>query len=186
MIRVNDRELDAALVITADGSMSISFVADASLSEIESWFPAEVTIEVVDNGTTTAKYYNKSVESIKVFNGESRTVTVVLRVSELQGSAEDEINDRIDTSDGAVEELAAMAAEHEVRMTSIEEIVTSLEEQVNTLLSAFETKTEETTSETEAVEDNEDATVSEGTMESTETAEASSETDKSGTEAENG
>ena len=144
MIRVNGKEFDAAVVIAADGSMSISFESEEKLSKIEGYFPESVTIEVVENGDVTAKYYNKAVLSLKSVNGASRSVTVVLRVSELQESAEDELNGRIDTSDGAVEELAVMAADHEAR-------ILSLEEQVAALVAASESKTSkdaESTSET--------------------------------------
>ena len=88
----------------------------------------------------------------------------MLRVSELQESAEDEINGRIDTSDGAVEELAVMAADHEER-------ILSLEEQVAALVAASESKTSKDSAETtenvsETAES--DANVTDSTTDSTE------------------
>lgn len=155
MIRVNGKEFDAAVVIAADGSMSISFETEEKLSKIEGYFPESVTIEVVENGDVTAKYYNKAVLSLKSVNGASRSVTVVLRVSELQESAEDELNGRIDTSDGAVEELAVMAADHEER-------ILSLEEQVAALVAASESKTSEDAESTSETTENASETAESG------------------------
>ena len=136
MIKVNGKEFDANVVLAEDGSMSITFATKEKLSKIEEYFPESVTIEIIENGEETAKYYNKAVLSLKVINGTERSVNVILRVTALQESAEEEINGRIDTSDGAVEELAVMAADHEARLAA-------LEEQIAALIPASESKTSE-------------------------------------------
>lgn len=151
MIRVNGKEFDAAAVFATDGSMSMTFTTTDALSKIEGYFPESVTIEVVEGGEVTAKYYNKAVLSLKVTSGAERTVTVILRVSELQESAEDELNGRVDTSDGAIEELAIMAADHEERLLALEEQIAALI--VANEAGSADTAAEEETTDTAASEE---------------------------------
>ncbi len=154
MIRVNGKEFDATAVFATDGSMSMTFTTTDALSTIEGYFPESVTIEVVEGGEVTAKYYNKAVLSLKVTSGAERTVTVILRVSELQESAEDELNGRVDTSDGAIEELAIMAADHEERLLA-------LEEQIAGLIALHEAESTDTASDGASEEETTDTAASE-------------------------
>lgn len=126
MIRVNGKEFDATTVFATDGSMAMSFATDETLRVIEADFPEEAIIEVVENGETVAKYYNKKVMSLKVENGTQRKVTVVFAVSEIQQSAEAKLNDRADTSDGAIEELAGLVADQMGATEGLSEAITML------------------------------------------------------------
>lgn len=137
MIRVNGNEYVASAVFATDGSMSMTFETNDTLEAIEAAFPLECIIEVTEKGETVAKYYNKKVLSLKVEIGLNRKVTVVFAVSEIQQSAEDKLNDRADTSDGAIEELAGLVAgQMEVtealddRTTSLEETTAKFEERI--------------------------------------------------------
>lgn len=128
MIRVNGKVFDAATVFATDGSMSMAFASKDKLDVIESYFPLECIIEVIEQDEVVAKYYNKKVMSLRIENGDTRKVTVVFTVSEIQQSAEAKLNDRADTSDGAIEELAGLVAEQMEVTGSLDERATSLEE----------------------------------------------------------
>lgn len=151
MIRVNGKEFEANTVFATDGSMSMAFETKDSLDMIEKQFPYECIIEVVENGEVVAKYYNKHVISLKIDNGDVRKVTVVFEVSEIQQSAEAKLNDRADTSDGAIEELAGLVAEQmeatgalDERATAHEEGIAKLEERIAKLEKAVATLTNTT------------------------------------------
>lgn len=133
MIRVNGNEYVASAVFATDGSMSMTFETNDTLEAIEGNFPVECVIEVTEKGKTVAKYYNKQVLSLRIENGDTRKVTVVFTVSEIQQSAEAKLNDRADTSDGAIEELAGLVAEQMVRTDSTEEVIGTLEARIGKL-----------------------------------------------------
>ena len=145
MIRVNGKEFDATTVFATDGSMSMAFETKDSLDMIEKQFPHECIIEVVENGEVIAKYYNKHVISLKIDNGDVRKVTVVFAVSEIQQSAEAKLNNRAETADGAIEELAGLVAEQMVTVTSLSEVTTDIEARVSELETAVATLTANTT-----------------------------------------
>ena len=145
MIRVNGKEFEATTVFATDGSMAMSFATDETLGVIEANFPEESVIEVVENGETGAKYYNKKVMSLKVENGTQRKVTVVFTVSEIQQSAEAKLNDRADTSDGAIEELAGLVADQMATVASLSEVTTDIETRVTELEKVITTLTAKTT-----------------------------------------
>lgn len=130
MIRVNGKVFDAATVFATDGSMSMTFETNDTLEAIEGNFPVECVIEVTEKGKTVAKYYNKQVLSLKIENGDTRKVTVVFTVSEIQQSAEAKLNDRADTSDGAIEELAGLVAEQMEVIGALGERATAHEESI--------------------------------------------------------
>ena len=88
---------------------------------------------MTEKGETVAKYYNKQVLSLKVENGFNRKVTVVFAVSEIQQSAEDKLNDRADTSDGAIEELASLVAEQMERTDSADDAIGTLKANMSAL-----------------------------------------------------
>lgn len=145
MIRVNGKEFEATTVFATDGSMAMSFATDETLRVIEADFPEEAIVEVVENGEVVAKYYNKHVMSLKIDNGDIRKVTVVFAVSEIQQSAEAKLNDRADTSDGAIEELAGLVAEQMVTVASLSDVTTDIETRVAELETAVATLTANTT-----------------------------------------
>lgn len=148
MIRVNGKVFDAATVFATDGSMSMAFASKDKLDVIESYFPLECIIEVIEQDEVVAKYYNKKVMSLRIENGDTRKVTVVFTVSEIQQSAEAKLNDRADTSDGAIEELAGLVAEQmeatgalDERATAHEEGIAKLAERIAKLEQAAATQT---------------------------------------------
>ena len=133
MIRVNGKEYDTTAVFATDGSMSMKFETNEKLDAIERDFPFECIIEVIEQGDVVAKYYNKHVISLKIENGDVRKVTVVFAVSEIQQSAEAKLNDRADTSDGAIEELAGLVAEQMGTTEGLSEAVTLLGKKIGEL-----------------------------------------------------
>ena len=145
-IRVNGKALEGFVdaVIATDGSMLITLEqGKRTIDEILAIFAEGVKIEVMQGDTVTATYYDKTVDSIKLASG---TVTVHIAVSKLEDDTAAEISGQIETSDGAIEELATMAADHEAR-------IMALEEQVAALVSASESKTEtDNTASTETQE----------------------------------
>lgn len=145
MIRVNGKEFVANTVFATDGSMSMAFDTKDSLDMIEKQFPYECIIEVVENGEVVAKYYNKHVISLKIDNGDVRKVTVVFAVSEIQQSAEAKLNDRADTSDGAIEELAGLVAEQMGTTEELSKAVAVLRKKIAELETAVATLTANTT-----------------------------------------
>ena len=142
-IKVNGKVLAGYVdsVIATDGSMLITMTPEGrTLDAIVKLFGTGAKIEVLSGETVTATYYEKIVDSIKLDN---ENVTVHIAVSELSDSEAEEINGRVDTSDGAIEDLAVMVADHEGR-------IAALEEQIAALIPASETKTSTDSTETEA------------------------------------
>ena len=134
-IKVNGKVLAGYVdsVIATDGSMLITMAKEGrTLDAIVKLFGTGAKIEVLSGETVTATYYEKIVDSIKLDN---ENVTVHIAVSELSDTEAEEINGRVDTSDGAIEDLAVMVADHEGR-------IAALEEQIASLIPASETKTE--------------------------------------------
>lgn len=137
-IKVNGQALEGFMdaVIATDGSMLITLLqGERTIDEILAIFAGGAKIEVLSGDAVTATYYNKAVDSVKLGSG---TVTVHIAVSKLEDDTAAEISGQIETSDGAIEELAGMAADHEAR-------ILSLEEQVAALVAASETKAQEST-----------------------------------------
>lgn len=119
-VNVNGTPLDGFvdIIVATDGSMIISMAKnDRSLDDIVGLFGDGAKIEVLSGETVTSTYYNKSIDSITLVGDEIR---VHLAVNELQDSAVTELTDRADTSDGAIEDLAAMIADLEARVTALE------------------------------------------------------------------
>ena len=140
-IKVNGSALDGFkdAVVATDGSMLITIEKNGrSIDDILNIFASGAKIEVVNDDIVTATYYNKVVDSIKFVDAN---VTVHIAVSELADDTAEELGGKIETSDGAIEELADMVADHEAR-------ILALEEQVAALVSASETKTETDSTET--------------------------------------
>lgn len=134
-LKVNGTALEGFIdaVIASDGSMIISVTkGERSLDDIVGIFTDGAKIEVLSDDTVTATYYNKTVDSIKLVGSEVR---IHVAVNELSDTEAEEINGRVDTSDGAIEDLAVMVADHEAR-------IAALEEQIAALIPASETKTE--------------------------------------------
>ncbi len=156
-IKVNGKALEGFTNVVAaeDSSMLITMTREErTLDAIVGIFAGGAKIELLSGDTVIATYYNKTVDSVKL-NGD--IVTVHIAVNELSDDTAEEINGRVDTSDGAIEELAVMGADHEVRIASLEEVVTALEEKIAALMpesdaadSAAESGTASTSTESEA------------------------------------
>ncbi len=133
-IKVNGKALEGFTNVVAaeDSSMLITMTREErTLDAIVGIFAGGAKIELLSGETVIATYYNKTVDSVKL-NGD--IVTVHIAVNELSDDTAEEINGRVDTSDGAIEELAVMGADHEVRIASLEEVVTALEEKIAALI----------------------------------------------------
>lgn len=156
-IKVNGKALEGFTNVVAaeDSSMLITMTREErTLDAIVGIFAGGAKIELLSGETVIATYYNKTVDSVKL-NGD--IVTVHIAVNELSDDTAEEINGRVDTSDGAIEELAVMGADHEVRIASLEEVVTALEEKIAALIpesdtasDASESGTASTSTESEA------------------------------------
>lgn len=156
-IKVNGKALEGFTNVVAaeDSSMLITMTREErTLDAIVGIFSGGAKIELLSGDTVIATYYNKTVDSVKL-NGD--IVTVHIAVNELSDDTAEEINGRVDTSDGAIEELAVMGADHEVRIAALEEVVTALEEKIAALIpesnasdSASESGTASTSTESEA------------------------------------
>jgi len=104
------------------------------LDEIERAFtPGETTdITVYDGGQKIAKYFNKGIDSIRVY-GDPRTVEVVFNLTQIAKNAETEIRENLDTSDGAIVELAEIIGEmSEYDIGKMLEDIQSSQETINT------------------------------------------------------
>lgn len=126
-IRVNGSVLEGFkdAVIATDGSMLITVERGTrTIDDVLTVFADGAKIEAMSGETVTATYYNKTVDSIKL---EGALVTVHIAVSELADDTAQEISGRVDTSDGAIEELATMAADHEARIAALEAALTAKE-----------------------------------------------------------
>ncbi len=119
-VKVNGKALDGFIdvIVGSDTSMIISVAKDGrTLDDIVGLFGDGAKIEVLSDDTVTATYFNKAVDSIKLVGDEIR---IHIAVNELQDSEVTELTDRADTSDGAIEDLAAMIADLEARVTALE------------------------------------------------------------------
>lgn len=119
-VKVNGKALDGFIdvIVGSDTSMIISVAKDGrTLDDIVGLFGDGAKIEVLSDDTVTATYFNKAVDSIKLVGDEIR---IHIAVNELQDSEVTELTDRADTSDGAIEDLAAMITDLEARVTALE------------------------------------------------------------------
>ena len=87
---------------------TFKFETNMTLSEIEEAFISGITanIVVIEDEQEIARYYNKGLESITVTKTLPRFVTVIFDVTQISENAEEEINERMNDSDGAIIELA--------------------------------------------------------------------------------
>lgn len=119
IIKVNDTELKGVKKYTyaLDDSMIIELEKGKySFDKLAEIFTEGAKIEATV-GNSTSIYYNKVFNYIKYSN---EVYEIQLGVSELQSDVEAALTDRADTSDGAIEDLAAMLADLEERVTALE------------------------------------------------------------------
>ena len=117
MVTVNGKSYDGQLF-----GNSISLKTDMSLAQIEKAFkPGESADVIVSEGEEElARYYNRGLVSIKVMGSTPREVEIELDLAQITGSAEDEIRESIDCSDGAIAELAEIVTELMDRVEELE------------------------------------------------------------------
>ncbi len=109
-----------------------------SISEAESVFAPgdDATIIVYENNEIVAKYINKSVSSLTVRGTDPRQVIVVFDVTRVSEDAEAELQNAIEDSDGAIEELAGIVSElSELDMPGMTEKLQSHQETIDTWFS---------------------------------------------------
>ena len=133
-IKINGITYESA---TWNGTV-MEFETNMTLAEIESSFTptSGYDIEVYDGEREIAKYINKGIESMTVTGAEPRTVTVQFNVTQITETAEAEIRESIDDSDGAIAELAEIvAAIDNYNLEDMWLTVTSHQETINTWFS---------------------------------------------------
>lgn len=178
MIKINDTEYDAKVVVAQDGTMSVTFLGTSqTLSDIEVLFNSTPRIEVWEDSELIATYFNKEITSLNAKKVNNLyNVTIYLRVSKLEISEEKKLQTQIDnlldtvnsikesntTTDNAVDELGTVSSENASLIETLSEAVDDLATLVAELVEASqkaETETsedittEETTTESEEVKE---------------------------------
>ena len=169
MIKINDTEYDAKVVVAQDGTMSVTFLGTSqTLSDIEALFNSTPRIEVWEDNELIATYFNKEITSLNAKKvNDLYNVTIYLRVSKLEISEEKKLQTQIDnlldtvnsikesntTTDNAVDELGTVSSENASLIETLSEAVDDLATLVAELVEASqnaETETSEdaTTEET--------------------------------------
>jgi methyl-accepting chemotaxis protein len=177
MIKINDTEYDAKVVVAQDGTMSVTFLGTSqTLSDIEALFNSTPRIEVWEDNELIATYFNKEITSLNAKKvNDLYNVTIYLRVSKLETSEEKKLQTQIDnlldtinsikesntTTDNAVDELGTVSSENASLIETLSEAVDDLATLVAELVEASqnaetetsEDATTETTTESEEVKE---------------------------------
>lgn len=172
MIKINDTEYDAKVVVAQDGTMSVTFLGTSqTLSDIEALFNSTPRIEVWEDNELIATYFNKEITSLNAKKiNDLYNVTIYLRVSKLETSEEKKLQTQIDnlldtvnsikesntTTDNAVDELGTVSSENASLIETLSEAVDDLATLVAELVEAnqsAETETSEDTATTEEVKE---------------------------------
>lgn len=114
------------------------FPTSMTLTEIEEVFVpgTDTTIRVMDGEVEVERYYNKGLSSVTVLTGTPRKVNVQFDLTRISRDAEDEINERMDDSDGAIEELAMIISDmSEIDFDGMTDELRSHQETLNTWFS---------------------------------------------------
>lgn len=165
MIRINNVLYDAIPVCAEDGTMSITFAnSSLSLSEIEAIFSSDPKIEVLENESVIGTYYNKEIRSLSVkYTGGIRNVIVYLAVTAVAEDIVTILSNRIETlkdelnavkesaevSDGAITELADMAADTQSSTAVLEDAIQDLGTLISDLCDTVQTLTDSLNAESE-------------------------------------
>lgn len=117
MITINGKSYDGEIY----GNV-ISMETDMSLAQIEKAFKPGTDADVIisEGETEIARYYNRGIVSLKVAGTSPRMIEIELDLAQITGSAEDEIRESIDCSDGAIAELAEIVTELLDRVEELE------------------------------------------------------------------
>ena len=158
MIRINNVLYDAIPVNAEDGSMSITFSnSSLSLGEVETIFLSDPKIEILEGDEVIGTYYNKEIRSLNIrYLDGVRDIIAYLIVTAV---AEDivailnaqidklksdlvEVQESADVSDGAISELATMAADSQTDRDTINDAIQDLANTVGELYETVQTLTD--------------------------------------------
>ena len=169
MIKINDTEYDAKVVVAQDGTMSVTFLGTSqTLSDIEALFNSTPRIEVWEDNELIATYFNKEITSLNAKKiNDLYNVTIYLRVSKLETSEEKKLQTQIDnlldtvnsikesntTTDNAVDELGTVSSENASLIETLSEAVDDLATLVAELVEANQSAETETSEDTATTED---------------------------------
>ena len=169
MIKINDTEYDAKVVVAQDGTMSVTFLGTSqTLSDIEALFNSTPRIEVWEDNELIATYFNKEITSLNAKKiNDLYNVTIYLRVSKLETSEEKKLQTQIDnlldtvnsikesntTTDNAVDELGTVSSENASLIETLSEAVDDLATLVAELVEASQSAETETSEDTATTED---------------------------------
>lgn len=141
MVRINDTDYDAIVVVAKDGTMSVSFNGTTqTLSDVQALFNSTPKVEIWEDNELAATYFNKEVTSITARkSGSLYDITIYLVVSKLEESAEtvlqtqinnlmstvDTIQENNTATDNAVDDLGTVASEN---TSTIEELAVAIDD----------------------------------------------------------
>lgn len=164
MIKINDTEYEAKVVVAQDGTMSVTFLGTSqTLSDIEALFNSTPRIEVWEDNELIATYFNKEITSLNAKKvNDLYNVTIYLRVSKLEISEEKKLQTQIDnlldtvnsikesntTTDNAVDELGTVSSENASLIETLSEAVDDLATLVAELVEASQSAETETSEDT--------------------------------------
>lgn len=154
MIKINGTSYDASAVISRDNSMAITFSNGTveTIADAEALFASNPKIEIFEEEELVGTYYDKAVERVtaaKSGDEDGYFITIVLRVSKIEESAEEALQkeiDSINTTVNSVKESATLtSADIELLSGAIEDLAVLVSEIVEKNANA-ETVTSEDTS----------------------------------------
>lgn len=119
---------------------SLRMETEMSLAEAEQLFAPDSKADIVvyDGETQIAKYINKGIKSLNVQGSNPRVLTITFDVTQFSDDAKEEIQESLDTSDGAIAELAEIVASiSEIDFDHITEELQSHQETINTWFGHF-------------------------------------------------
>lgn len=145
MIKINGKSYDAQVVVALDGSMSLTFEGTTeTIGEIEALLNTSPKIEVYEGEDVIATYYSKQMISLSAKKTDDVfTITVVLRASKVEPSAETILQTEINAVKNNISDIETNATETEETLSgAIEDLATIVSEIVANNVNA-ETVTEE-------------------------------------------
>lgn len=134
MIKINGTEYEADIVSAENGSMRIAFATSLGLNEIEAIFLQDPKIEIIEDGETIAKYYNKGMDSIAVSmeKDDVRKVEAYLSVSEISEDAEKNLTAQLELLKEKATELAAASETTDAAIVDLADSVSANNEEAGT------------------------------------------------------
>ena len=89
-----------------------TIATDMTLQQLEEAFTpdSEANIVVTEDGLEIARYFNKGIESLTISGSDPRLATIYFRLTQINTNAETQIRENMETTDGAIAELAEMVS----------------------------------------------------------------------------